>query len=185
MTRHPRDVILSVRDLVEGMDQILAELHPFVRARQSLLQAFADAWMDRATALEAFVDQRPDDCFQLRYEDLVADPPGVTAALTDFIGVERAPAGMLDTLFTDTARVGLGDWKTYESRDFDTTRAERWRRELPPAALAQLVPRLAPHMERHGYKVPKVPRELERQDAVRRYQMAKMLKQRGEWGTKT
>jgi hypothetical protein len=91
MVRNPLDVIVSVKDLFDGMDRILPEMHVFVRRHTSLFDAYAEAWIDRMEALGRFMAARPDDCLLIRYEDVVADPLAALTALTGFMDV--APAG--------------------------------------------------------------------------------------------
>lgn len=177
VVRNPLDVLVSVKDLCDGMDQFLPQLLPFVRRHGSLFDAFAEAWIDRQTALDAFVTRNAAQCFQYRYEDLVAEPTSIIGALTGFMGVAPLADGMIDAAFRGMAKVGLGDWKTYETRSVETSRVERWRTSMPESTAARLLPALAPLMERHGYEVPKLRPVIPREQAIRRYEISKQLMQ--------
>lgn len=175
--RNPLDVIASVKYLCDGMDQFLPELLPFVRRHGSLFDAFAEAWIDRQMALDAFVARHPEQCFSYRYEDLTADPAGVLGRMTAFMGLDADIDGMLDAAFKGDAKVGLGDWKTYETGKVETSRAERWRETVPNSTAARLLPALTPLMERHGYALPKLRSVATGGRAVRQYELSKQLAQ--------
>jgi hypothetical protein len=177
VVRNPLDVMVSVKDLVDGMDQILPELHVFVRRHASLYDAFAEAWIERMTALGAFMARRPDECLLLRYEDLVADPPAVLQRLTAFMGVEPAGAAMVAAAFSAKAKVGLGDWNTYATGEVGRDRVHRWRASLPPSTVARLLPRLEPLMHSCGYEPPRIGRTPDGEAAVRMYGLAKQFVQ--------
>lgn len=175
VTRNPLDVIASVKDLCDGMDQFLPELLPFVRRHGSLFDAFAEAWIDRQMALDAFVDRHAAQCFSYRYEDLTADPAGALGRLLAFMGLEGDVDAILRAAFRGDAKVGLGDWKTYETGKVETGRAERWRESVPNSTAARLLPALSPLMRRHGYALPKLRAVATGGQAVRQYELSKQF----------
>ncbi len=177
VVRNPLDVIVSVKDLFDGMDQILPEMHVFVRRHTSLYDAFAEAWIDRTTALGAFMARHPEDCLLLRYEDLVADPAAVLVRATDFMGVSPQAEQMIASAFSAPAKVGLGDWKTYVTNEVGRERVERWRNVLPPSTAARLAPGLDALMHAYGYRVPKLGRQPQGDAAVRMYELAQQFAQ--------
>lgn len=171
LVRHPLDVIVSVKDLFDGMDRILPEMHAFVRRHTSLYDAYAEAWIDRMTALGRFMAARPDDCLMLRYEDLVADPAAALTRLTGFMEVTSAVPEMLDAAFSRPAAVGLGDWNTYSRRSVDGGSVGRWQGVLPASTVARLAPRLEPLMQAYGYPAPEVSPGLQGAEAIRKYEL--------------
>ncbi|MCA8926986.1 MAG: sulfotransferase [Alphaproteobacteria bacterium] len=177
VTRHPLDTIVSVKDLCDSMDQFLPELLPFVRRHGSLFDAFAEAWIDRAQALAEFVERNADHCFAYRYEDLVADPEGIMTRMLAFMGIDGGVETMLRAAFGDMARVGLGDWRTYETSGVAADRVERWRSALPEGTVARIMPALEPVMQSCGYPIPKVRASATGALAIRRYTMSKQLLQ--------
>jgi hypothetical protein len=177
VVRSPLDVIVSVKDLFDGMDRILPEMHGFVRRNTSLFDAYAEAWIDRMEALDGFMARRPDDCVLVRYEDLVADPAQTLARLTDFMSVSPAVGEMLDAAFSRPAAVGLGDWNTYSKASVGAESVGRWRSVLPASTVERLVPRLAPLMQAHGYEPPQVSRAPVGAAAIRKYELTMQVAQ--------
>jgi hypothetical protein len=177
VVRSPLDVIVSVKDLFDGMDRILPEMHGFVRRNTSLFDAYAEAWIDRMEALGRFMTVRPDDCVLIRYEDLVANPAQTLGTLTQFMGVAPAVGEMLDAAFSRPAAVGLGDWNTYSRPAIGADSVGRWRSVLPASTVARLVPRLEPLMRTHGYEPPQISDGPEGAAAIRKYELTMQVAQ--------
>ncbi len=174
--RNPLDVIVSVRDLVDAAGHFMPEFRPWLQRFDSPLRAYAEAWIDRDDALRDFATRHPDTCLAFRYEDLVDDTEAVLRRLTDFIGVAPHPLHDVQAGLAEPGRIGLGDWKTFERTGIDKASIGRWRQGLSRVAAARLVPLLAPALARHGYEIPRVPREPAREDAMRQYGIAKRMR---------
>jgi hypothetical protein len=78
--------------------------------------------------------------------------------------------------FSGEPRIGLGDFRIHETSGLGAPVKDGWRRRLPRAATARIVPILVPLMERHGYKVPKTPAQPGREDAVRQFTLAARMR---------
>lgn len=179
LTRNPLDVVASNMDLAGAMGAQLADLYGLTRGVNGPHEAIARAWIDRTTALDAFVARNETDCHRLRYEDLVADPASVLDGLLGFMGLEAGGAALAASAFERTPRIGLGDFRVNETSAIRPHDPNAWRKRLPRAAASRIVPLLAPLMEAHGYKVPKTPRLPSREEAVRQFVMAAQLKRGG------
>lgn len=171
LRRHPLDVIVSVRELVDRTGHYMPELREHLLRHDSPYEAFAAAWIDRAAALDAFAARNAAACLALRYEDLVADPAATFGRVAAFLGVAPAASDGLAA----GSRIGLGDWKVFDRPAIDAASVGRWRQALPRQTAARLIPRLAPWMEALGYPVPKPPRAPDREEALRQYALARRL----------
>lgn len=180
LTRNPLDVVASNMDLADAMGAQLADLYGLTRGMNGPHEAIARAWIDRMTALDAFVARNEADCHSLRYEDLVADPANVLEELLRFMGLDGGGEELVATAFKTKPRIGLGDFRVNETSGVRPHDPNAWRKRLPRAAASRIVPLVAPLMEAHGYKVPKMPRLPTREDAVRQFVMAAQLKRGGE-----
>ncbi|MBV9411861.1 MAG: sulfotransferase [Acidimicrobiia bacterium] len=91
--------------------------------------------------LDAFDEARAeigdDRWLEVRYEDVLADPRGRTAAMLEFLGLR----------WTDAFESGFADFR------FDAGRARAWRSALGDEASAELDASLADHLTRRGYEV--------------------------------
>lgn len=54
--------------------------------------AAAVRWRDSINAAEKFIEQHPDICFQVKYEDLVMRPEITSKGVCKFLGIEHNPA---------------------------------------------------------------------------------------------
>lgn len=176
LVRHPLDVIASNHDLAEVMGAQLPEIFELTRGVNGPFDGYARAWLDRMTAVSAFVERHPDACHVLRYEDLMAAPEARLDELFRFMGAAPCAGKVLKTAFAQPKRVGLGDFRAVEMTGLRPPASEGWRRRLPRAAAARIVPLLAPMMERYGYAVPKMPRQPTREQAVRQLVMASNMR---------
>ena len=150
LTRHPLDVICSVKEYVAKVEIYYPELHEYIRRHPAPLEAFAHAWADTQARMLQFSAGHPENCMRLRYEDLVADPVTNVQRLLDFIGLGGDPAALIAALEKPPQTVGYGDWKTYEKTGIDSQSVGR-HRALRPRLLAQLAPILNPVMSQLGY----------------------------------
>ena len=115
--RHPMDVIASgVEACPWGPSGYGFE--PYVAASPgNTVMALASFWADNARATLGAEERFADKCFRLRYEDLVADPETISAALFEFLGVPPA-LGISELCFSaERERFGAADYKIwYTSR---------------------------------------------------------------------
>jgi protein-tyrosine sulfotransferase len=185
LVRNPLDVVPSNLDLAQVLGAQVDELFQRTRGANGPHEAVARVWVERAEALAALVARRPDDCHQLRYEDLVGDPAGVLDALLEFLGVERDTPALLQRAFARPPRFGLGDFRVNETLAIRPHDPRAWRKRVPPGAAARIVPLLAPMMAAHGYAVPRIPAPPSREEAIRQYAMAGALKRQRAQGAKT
>jgi len=169
--RNPLDVVTSVRELSDELGVFLDELRPWINGCESELVAYAQAWVERNAALDGFAERHSHDCVDYRFEDLLTSPGSVLQRITDLLGVEPYTDTSISAALQKDMKVGLGDWKVYQQRALDPSRAGRWRSQLSRAALARLVPVLAQSMCAMGYEPPPEPAVPSRKTAVKIFQI--------------
>ena len=175
--RNPLDVVPSNITLARTMAGQLSELFAATRGINSEHDGIARAWVDRQTALDAFVARHAGECFTMRHEDLLSAPDDTLARLLAFAGLQGDPAQMVADAFSGPPRIGLGDMSINDHTGLRPANPNSWRKKLPPAAAARMLPMLAPLMLAHGYGVPKVPPAVDRETAIRHYDIAIRMKQ--------
>lgn len=176
LVRNPLDVVASNIELARNMGARLTELHVATRGVNAECDGIAQAWIDRQTALDAFAARNPQSCLSLRYEDLLTAPDAELGRILDFLGLQGDPAQMVEAAFSGEARIGLGDFRIDGTKGLNPPVENAWRKRMSPAAISRIVPMLAPLLEKHGYKVPKVPAPLSRDVAIRQYELAARMK---------
>jgi hypothetical protein len=176
LVRNPLDVVASNVDLARTMGARLTELYAATAGINAEHDGIARAWIERQAALDAFAARHSGDCLSLRYEDLLAAPEAALSGILAFLGLAGDPAAMIAAAFSGNSRIGLGDFRIDGTKGLNPPVENGWRKRLPPAAIARIVPLLAPLMERHGYKVPKVPAPLSREVAIRQFELAARMK---------
>ena len=176
MIRHPLDVIASNLDLAAAMGAQLPELFALTRGVNGPAEGIARAWADRTVALDAFRARHAQDCYSLRYEDLLSDPIGTLTHLLGFIGLDGEPEAMVSNAFSGEARIGLGDFRIDGTAGLTPPLKDGWRRRLPRTVVPRIVPVLESLMAQHGYVVPKLQRRPNREEAVRQFLMASQMK---------
>ncbi len=89
--RHVMDVVDSgLEASVWGMEAY--GFAPYVQMSPvNPVVALVGYWIERASALLAFEERRPDRCLRLRYEDLVAGPDGQLARVWDHLDLPPGP----------------------------------------------------------------------------------------------
>ncbi|MBP7744779.1 MAG: sulfotransferase [Phycisphaerae bacterium] len=106
--------------------------------------------------LAAYASAAREDCLLLRYEDLVADPPGASRRICAFLGLEFAPAmadaqSLKDGADTPWQRnSSYGDLAT--ERSISSKGADRWRRVLSPREIELIEQLTYPVMQMFGYQ---------------------------------
>ncbi len=99
----------------------------------------AQRWIDALEAWGALKERvAAEQLFELRYEELVADPVGELTRLAEFLGESFDPA-MLDYV----------EGSTYGAPD--PSLIEQWRRKLTPEELGLLEARIGSLLREHGY----------------------------------
>lgn len=165
-----------MKELSDEMDRYLPELHAFVRQYSSPLEAMAHAWVEANERLLRFASDHADACTMLRYEDLVQEPARVLERTFDFLEEPTDVPMVIEQAFARTADVGLGDWKTYESRGIDTSRVDR-SRSLSPDVLRRLAEVINPTLARCGYPAIDLTAVADPEEARRRYRAMKLVRQ--------
>ena len=150
LVRHPLDVVCSIKDLTDKMEMYVAELRPYILRHPSPLEAFAHAWVERNARLRRFVNDHPDDCYTLTYENLVQNPAEELGGIFGFLGEPADVPEILSRALYGIPTIGLGDWKTYDRRAIHTDSMGRWR-HLSPYTVRRLVDILAAEMALAGY----------------------------------
>ncbi len=113
MYRHPMDVIASgVEACPWGLNGY--GFDPYIAATPgNVVMALASFWADNVRVTLAVEERFPGKCFRVRYEDLVADPEAIAAALFEFLGVASAP-GISEVCFSaERERFGPADYKIW------------------------------------------------------------------------
>lgn len=113
--RHPMDVIASGIEACPwglngyGFDAYIAA------TPGNVVLALAHFWMDNVRTALAAEERFPDQCYRLRYEDLVNDPEDTAAGLFKFLDVAQVP-GISQTCFSaDRERFGPADYKIWST----------------------------------------------------------------------
>lgn len=181
LVRNPFEVVASNIDLARTLGAWLPELHARMAGANGDHLALARIWAERQTALDGFATRHPDGCLILRYEDLLGDPDAQLTRVLAFLGLAGDPRMLLAGAFSDRARIGLGDFRIDATQGLRPADPAGWRKRLPRAAAARMLPVLAPLMAVHGYDVPKLPAMPDRMTAIRQFEFAARLKrQAGE-----
>lgn len=175
LVRHPLDTIASNLDLAARLGRFLPEMAPFLARNASPAAALAAAWVDRTEAQLAMLERQGDAACLIRFEDMVADPAETLAPVFTLLGAECPDAAQIAVMMAEQPRLGLGDWKTYASAAITSAPVDRWKQALSRQAVADVVPTLAPLMDRLGYPVPRFTKRPTRAQAIRQFQMASQM----------
>jgi hypothetical protein len=118
--RHPMDVVASGIEACPwglggyGFDSYSA------RFPGNAVRALAQYWTDHTAAILAAEEEFPDRCHRVRYEDLVADPEGVTERIFQFIGVRPVPGISAACFAPERDRLGPADYKIWHTSQVST-----------------------------------------------------------------
>lgn len=113
--RHPMDVISSGLEACPwglngyGFDQYIAG------SPGNAVMALARYWHDGASEIAAVEERYPERCHRVRYEDMVADPERIAAAIFEFIGVGQASGVARKVFARDHERFGPADHKIWHT----------------------------------------------------------------------
>lgn len=181
MVRHPLDVIASNLDLAQRMGRYLPEMQPWITRFAAPVEALAEAWADRTTAMLDFAAGRADTVLY-RFEDLLAHPEATLDPIFDQLGVARMKLAEVAAALAAQTRPGLGDWKTLGETGLNPAPVGRWQKVMSRRVAGGLMARLAPVMQRAGYEVLPVPRSPSREEAIRQFGAAARLAARPNEG---
>jgi hypothetical protein len=150
----PDAAIAGIRQTMDAMTA------PYLRRRGkryiadspgNSVMALARYWLDGASAIASVLEQHPDNCHRVRYEDLVSDPERVAGAIFDFLGVDQVP-GIADALFAgEHERFGPADhkiWYTSEISQASIGRSDSLPVGLIPPPIQESINRL---LDQLGY----------------------------------
>ncbi|QBI55873.1 Sulfotransferase domain protein [Streptomonospora litoralis] len=100
----------------------------------------------------------PGTFYELRYEDLVADPPRELSALCEFLGEEFDPVMCEPRRVAKSAVPKFKTWHQNTRRDVNAASSGSWQQRLEPweAALAETV--LGGRLKANGYELSGAPR---------------------------
>jgi hypothetical protein len=120
-------------------------LSPYVvRSPQNLIDALAQAWIDKTGKAVEWERKHPERCFRIRYETLVTVQEDTLRSLFGFLKVGFRPAILGKIFITPHAhRVGHGDENTrFSARIYDNRlglgNEMPWRERLTPARIAEI-----------------------------------------------
>lgn len=173
VTRHGLDVCCSVQEWCQRMEAFPPELHEYVRQFAQPLVAIAHAWVDVMASVRLFTERRAGNGLVVSYERLVADPARELGRVLEFLGEAWEP-GLLERAQTAKQIDGFGDWKSLGRNSIDSSSVGRWRR-LARGTIAQLAPIVNPTLALYGYDEVPVSESLDRDESVRRYELALRL----------
>ena len=170
--RHGLDVAASLKDLLDESETAIGELRPYLAAEPRPVVAMACAWAEASEALLGLAARQP--ALVLRYEELVADPARALAALGEHVG-ERFDEGLIARALGDLRVKGLGDQRSYQRQTIDASSVGRWRK-LSATTVALAAPHVAATLARCGYPPLAAPAMPDPDQALRRYELATMVK---------
>jgi hypothetical protein len=111
--RHCMDVIASGAEASPWGLNMFGFTPYAARYPGNSVAALGSYWLDCATSIIEFMEQHPQACHQVRYEDLVTDPEGTAAAIFAFLGMDQVP-GITELAFrTAHEPGGPGDEKIW------------------------------------------------------------------------
>jgi hypothetical protein len=100
----------------------------------------------------------PDSYLEVRYEELVADPPAQLRRLCGFLGEEYDPAMAEPAHVADVAVPGHKTWHERTHQPVDTGRVGSWARRLEPDEIALCEAALGGRLVANGYQLSGAPR---------------------------
>jgi LPS sulfotransferase NodH len=119
----------------------------------SELDALIDTWARSADAsLRAARAYRPDTYFQVRYEDLVADPTTHLGRICDFLGEEYDPAMARPSELAPVAVPSYKTWHTRTHQSVTTARVRSWQQRLSAEEIVHCEAVLGSRLAKFGYQ---------------------------------
>jgi hypothetical protein len=152
MVRDPRDVAVSL--LHHGLRAGYADaLTSGSRVQAEITANAAQAWLKAQVLFGRFAEANPEQCLELRYEDLSVSPDDVLARTFRFLGVSDAP----DIVDAAKESASFEKWAGRKPGDEDKTSFFRkglvgdWKGSLDQATLDRIADTCSSWMERKGY----------------------------------
>jgi hypothetical protein len=152
MVRDPRDVAVSL--LHHGLRAGYADaLTRGSRVQAEITANAAQAWLKAQVLFGRFAEANPEQCLELRYEDLSVSPDDVLARTFRFLGVSDAP----DIVDAAKESASFEKWAGRKPGDEDKTSFFRkglvgdWKGSLDQADLDRIAETCSSWMERKGY----------------------------------
>jgi len=128
------------------------ELAPHVEACGGDLYAGAARyWAAQCEKMLTFRDRHPERCFEVRYEDLAAEPEPVLRGMFEFVGEAWDPQVLRFHEQPHDRWTGLEDRTASQARGF-VPNVGRYR-DQPPEVVRRMVEQAGPMLERLGYRV--------------------------------
>jgi protein-tyrosine sulfotransferase len=90
-------------------------VHYVHRNPENIISAMIESWIDKTNRMVEFERVNPANCFRLKYESLVLDPPNTLKPLFEFLRLEWNPL-VLSEVFSTQHDPGPGDIKIRFSR---------------------------------------------------------------------
>jgi len=117
--RHPMDVIASgIEACPWGLNGFGFDTYAD-RSPRNTVRALAQFWAANAGMILAAEERFSECSYRVRYEDLVADPEGVSGGIFRFLGVPPVP-DLLEACFTaERERAGPSDYKIWHTSRVD------------------------------------------------------------------
>ena len=113
--RHPMDVIASgIEACPWGLSGFGFDAYA-AGSPGNAVKALAQFWADNATQILAAEEQLGDRAYRIRYEDLVAEPEGVSDGIFRFLGARPAPGISAACFAPERERLGPGDYKIWHT----------------------------------------------------------------------
>jgi hypothetical protein len=113
--RHPMDVIASgIEACPWGLSGFGFDAYA-AGSPGNAVKALAQFWADNAAQILAAEEQLGDRAYRVRYEDLVAEPEGVSDGIFRFLGARPAPGISAACFAPERERLGPGDYKIWHT----------------------------------------------------------------------
>lgn len=153
--RDPRAVVSSVLRTPWGRSMFSS------RWGREYFVAVTERWLGEEQLLGRLVEEFPERCLVLRYEELVDDPARVRGQMARFLGVADSvdPPGHR---FTGTLALAWETWKANVYDDISIDRQTSWRRELSVRRRHVITGMCADRMAAWGYRLSTAERRLGR-----------------------
>lgn len=174
ISRHALDVVCSMKELSSKMDAYLPEIHSYIQRHASMSEAFAHAWCAANQRMLEFINDHPQWCIHLRYEDLVEDPTSEMNRIFEFLGVDTIASDFIEKALSGKELVGLGDWKTYESVKVTSQQVGR-HAALDGWTVQKLAPIVNPLLARLGYPQARVSKQMSQHESRRTQELGRLV----------
>jgi len=138
LARYPLDMLASVREAA------------FAKSLPAGLDAILERWQDNCRAARVHMEQCPEDCYLMRYEDLVCFPEQTLLRLFAWLGLPFEPE--IFDRFSDPLRgIGIEDQKIQMTTSIISSSIGRGVREILPDEARRLLDCCREELEWLGY----------------------------------